>query len=107
VALAAWLKASRLKQNDAIFILSVGGGNFEKNVSVNLIKAIEYAKEKGAKVFGIVGRDGGYTKKVGDNVVVVPVVDEKLVTPHSEAFQAVVWHCLVSNPILQIQATKW
>jgi D-sedoheptulose 7-phosphate isomerase len=107
VALAAWLKASRLKQNDAIFILSVGGGNFEKNVSVNLIKAIEYAKEKGAKVFGIVGRDGGYTKKVGDNIVVVPVVDEKLVTPHSEAFQAVVWHCLVSNPILQIQATKW
>ena len=107
VALAAWLKASKLKQNDAIFILSVGGGNFEKNVSVNLIKAIEYAKEKGAKVFGIVGRDGGYTKKVGDNVVVVPVVDEKLVTPHSEAFQAVVWHCLVSNPILQIQATKW
>ena len=107
VALAAWLKASRLKQNDAIFILSVGGGNFEKNVSVNLIKAIEYAKEKGAKVFGIVGRDGGYTKKVGDNVVVVPVIDEKLVTPHSEAFQAVVWHCLVSNPILQIQATKW
>ena len=107
VALAAWLKASRLNKNDAIFILSVGGGNFEKNVSVNLIKAIEYAKEKGAKVFGIVGRDGGYTKKVGDNVVVVPVVDEKLVTPHSEAFQAVVWHCLVSNPILQTQATKW
>ena len=107
VALAAWLKASRLNHNDAIFILSVGGGNFERNVSVNLIKAIEYAKEKGAKVFGIVGRDGGYTKKVGDNVVVVPVVDEKLVTPHSEAFQAVVWHCLVSNPILQIQATKW
>ena len=107
VALATWLKVSRLKQNDAIFILSVGGGNFEKNVSVNLIKAVEYAKEKGAKVFGIVGRDGGYTKKVGDNIVVVPVVDEKLVTPHSEAFQAVVWHCLVSNPILQIQATKW
>ncbi len=107
VALAAWLKASRLKENDAIFILSVGGGNLEKNVSVNLIKAIEYAKEKNAKVFGIVGRDGGYTKKIGDNVIVVPVVDEKLVTPHSEAFQAVVWHCLVSSPILQIQATKW
>ena len=107
VALAAWLKASRLKENDAIFILSVGGGNLEKNVSVNLIKAIDYAKEKNAKVFGIVGRDGGYTKKNGDNVIVVPVVDEKLVTPHSEAFQAVVWHCLVSSPILQIQATKW
>ena len=107
VALAAWLKASRLKENDAIFILSVGGGNLEKNVSVNLIKAIDYAKEKNAKVFGIVGRDGGYTKKNGDNIIVVPVVDEKLVTPHSEAFQAVVWHCLVSSPILQIQATKW
>lgn len=107
VALAAWLKASKLRSNDAIFILSVGGGNQEKNVSVNLIKAIEYAKEMHAKVFGIVGRDGGYTKKVGDNVVVVPVVDEKLVTPHSEAFQAIVWHCLVSHPMLQIQATKW
>jgi len=106
-ALAAWLKGSKLGENDAIFILSVGGGNLEKNVSVNLIKAIDYAKEKNAKVFGIVGRDGGYTKKVGDNVVVVPVVDEKLVTPHSEAFQAVVWHCLVSHPELQIEATKW
>ena len=106
-ALAAWLKASKLKSNDAILILSVGGGNQEKQVSVNLIKAIEYAKEKNAKVFGIVGRDGGFTKKAGDNVVVVPVVDEKLVTPHSEAFQAVVWHCLVSHPMLQIQATKW
>ena len=107
VALAAWLKASNLKSNDAILILSVGGGNLEKQVSVNLIRAIEYAKEKNAKVFGIVGRDGGFTKKAGDNVVVVPVVDEKLVTPHSEAFQAVVWHCLVSHPLLQIQATKW
>ena len=107
VALAAWLKASRLDENDAIFILSVGGGNSEKNVSVNLIRAIEYAKQKSAAVFGIVGRDGGYTKKAGDVVVVVPVVDEKLVTPHSEAFQAVVWHCLVSHPMLQIQATKW
>ena len=106
-ALAAWLKASNLKSNDAILILSVGGGNLEKQVSVNLIRAIEYAKEKNAKVFGIVGRDGGFTKKAGDNVVVVPVVDEKLVTPHSEAFQAVVWHCLVSHPLLQIQATKW
>ena len=107
IALAAWLKASRLDENDAIFILSVGGGNSEKNVSVNLIRAIEYAKQKSAAVFGIVGRDGGYTKKAGDVVVVVPVVDEKLVTPHSEAFQAVVWHCLVSHPMLQIQATKW
>ncbi|MEJ7692853.1 SIS domain-containing protein [Daejeonella sp.] len=106
-ALAAWLRTSNLKQNDAVLILSVGGGNLEKNVSVNLIRAIEYAKEKNSKVFGIVGRDGGFTKEVGDNVVVIPVVDEKLVTPHSEAFQAVVWHCLVSHPMLQIQATKW
>ena len=107
VALAAWLKASHLNEKDAIFIFSVGGGNSERNVSVNLIKAIEYAKEKSASVFGIVGRDGGYTKKTGDVVVVVPVVDERLVTPHSEAFQAVVLHCLVSHPMLQIQATKW
>jgi len=74
---------------------------------VNLIQAIDLAHERKAKVFGIVGRDGGYTKKVGDVVVLVPVVDDKLVTPHSEAFQAVVWHCLVSHPVLQIQATKW
>ena len=106
-ALAGWLIGSRLETKDAIFILSVGGGNMEKQVSVNLIKAIDLAKERKAKVFGIVGRDGGYTKKVGDVVVLVPVVDDKLVTPHSEAFQTVVWHCLVSHPSLQIQATKW
>jgi len=104
---AGWLKGSRLEAKDALFILSVGGGNFEKQVSVNLILAIDLARERKAKVFGIVGRDGGYTKKVGDVVVLVPVVDDKLVTPHSEAFQAVVWHCLVSHPVLQIQATKW
>lgn len=106
-AFAGWLKGSKFDTKDALFILSVGGGNLEKQVSVNLIKAIDLAKEKQAKVFGIVGRDGGYTKKTGDVVVLVPVVDEKLVTPHSEAFQAVVWHCLVSHPVLQIQATKW
>jgi len=106
-ALAGWLKGSRLNSKDAILILSVGGGNMEKQVSVNLIKAIDLALEIKAKVFGIVGRDGGYTKKVGDVVVLVPVVDDKLVTPHSEAFQAVIWHCLVSHPNLQIQATKW
>ncbi|MAE08754.1 MAG: sugar isomerase [Bacteroidetes bacterium] len=106
-ALAGWLKGSRLNKNDALFILSVGGGNLEKQVSVNLIKAIDFARKKEAKVFGIVGRDGGYSKKMGDNIVLVPVVDDKLVTPHSEAFQAVVWHCLVSHPELQIQATKW
>ncbi len=106
-ALAGWLIGSKLEEKDAIFILSVGGGNAEKKVSVNLIKAIDLAKEKKAKIFGIVGRDGGYTKKTGDVVVLVPVVDDRLVTPHSEAFQAVIWHCLVSHPALQIQATKW
>ncbi|MCX6222393.1 MAG: SIS domain-containing protein [Bacteroidia bacterium] len=106
-ALAGWLIGSKLKAKDAIFILSVGGGNAEKKVSVNLIKAIDLAKEKKAKIFGIVGRDGGYTKMTGDVVVLVPVVDDRLVTPHSEAFQAVIWHCLVSHPALQIQATKW
>ena len=106
-ALAGWLQGSRLEEKDALFILSVGGGNIEKQVSVNLIKAIDLARERKTQVFGIVGRDGGYTKKMGDSVVLVPVVDDKLVTPHSEAFQAVVWHCLVSHPLLQIQATKW
>ena len=106
-ALEGWLKGSKLEATDALFILSVGGGNLDKQVSVNLIKAIDFAQERNAKVFGIVGRDGGYSKKMGDIVVLVPVVDDKLVTPHSEAFQAVVWHCLVSHPVLQIQATKW
>ncbi len=104
---AGWLKGSNLKETDAIFVLSVGGGNLEKQVSVNLIQAIDLARERKAKVFGIVGRDGGYTKKHGDVVLLIPVVDEQLVTPHSEAFQAVVWHCLVSHPDLQVQATKW
>ena len=106
-ALAEWLKVSRLQANDALFIMSVGGGNQEKQVSVNLIQAIDLARERGSKVFGIVGRDGGYTKRMGDVVVLVPTVDEQLVTPHTEAFQAIVWHCLVSHPIVQIRATKW
>ncbi|MBU1012580.1 MAG: SIS domain-containing protein [Bacteroidetes bacterium] len=106
-ALAAWLKISKLDSKDALFIMSVGGGNIEKQVSVNLVQAIDLAVERKAKVFGIVGRDGGYTQIKGDAVVLVPVVDDKLITPHSEAFQAVVWHCLVSHPALQIQATKW
>ena len=106
-ALAAWLKVSRLSSKDALLILSVGGGNLEKGVSVNLIQAIDLARERKAKVFGIVGRDGGHTKQAGDVVVVVPPVSEKNVTPHSEAFQAVVWHCLVSHPSLQMEPTKW
>ncbi len=102
-----WLKVSRIGEKDAILVFSVGGGNLEKNVSPNLVSAIEEAKKRGAKVLGIVGRDGGYTKQVGDVVVVIPTVEESRVTPHSEAFQAVVWHCLVSHPNLQKNATKW
>jgi len=104
---AGWLKVSNAKSNDAVFVLSVGGGNLERNVSPNIVMALKLAKERGLKIFGVVGRDGGYTKKVGDCVVVVPTVDESRVTPHAEAFQGVVWHCLVSNPVLQQMATKW
>jgi D-sedoheptulose 7-phosphate isomerase len=102
-----WLKVSRANAKDAILIFSVGGGNLEKNVSPNIVSAIEEAKSRGVRVLGIVGRDGGYTKKAGDCVVVVPTVEESRVTPHAEAFQAVIWHCLVSHPKLQKNATKW
>jgi D-sedoheptulose 7-phosphate isomerase len=102
-----WLKVSRAGAKDAIFIFSVGGGNLERNVSPNIVSAIQEAKSRGMKVFGVVGRDGGYTKKAGDVVVVIPTVADARVTPHSEAFQAVVWHCLVSHPKLQKNATKW
>src|SRR5262249_640480 len=102
-----WLKTSRLKPTDALFIFSVGGGNLEKNVSPNLVRALQYAKKVGTKVLGVVGRDGGYTAKVGDAVSIVPTVNAEAVTPHSEAFQAVIWHLLVSHPRLKIQQTKW
>lgn len=102
-----WLKVSRANAKDAIFIFSVGGGNLEKNVSPNLVAAIQEAKSRNMKVFGIVGRDGGYTKKAGDVVVVVPTTHDMRVTPHAEEFQGVVWHCLVSHPKLQKNATKW
>jgi len=102
-----WLKVSRADSDDAVLVFSVGGGNAEKNVSPNIIAGLDVAKERGLKIFGIIGRDGGYTKKVGDVVVVIPTVSDDRVTPHAEAFQAVVWHCLVSHPILQIQSTKW
>lgn len=102
-----WLKVSRANAKDAIFVLSVGGGNLEKNVSPNLVAAIQEAKKRGLRVLGIVGRDGGYTKQQGDAVVLVPTVEASRVTPHAEAFQGVIWHCLVSHPKLQLNATKW
>jgi D-sedoheptulose 7-phosphate isomerase len=104
---SGWLEISRLSSKDALLIMSVGGGDAERGVSVNLIKAIELAKQTGAKVFGIVGKSTGYTAKNGDVVVIIPQVNVDRVTPLSESFQAVVWHCLVSHPALQIKATKW
>jgi D-sedoheptulose 7-phosphate isomerase len=102
-----WLKVSRADSADAVMVFSVGGGNLEKNVSPNIVSCLQEAKSRGLKIFGIVGRDGGYTKQVGDNVVVVPALSPARVTPHTEAFQAVIWHCLVSHPKLQKNATKW
>lgn len=104
---ADWLKVSRLKKEDALFILSVGGGSAEKNVSPNLVKAIDYAKSAGASILGIVGRDGGYTARQASACVVIPVVNAESITPHTEAFHAVIWHLLVSHPDLKSAATKW
>ena len=102
-----WLKVSKLNSRDAIFIFSVGGGNIEKKVSTNLVKSVDFSKKVGSKILGVVGCDGGYTKKNGNTVIVVPTIDKSLVTPHTEAFQALVWHCLVSHPALQKNKTKW
>ena len=102
-----WLKVSRLAAADAVLVFSVGGGNVEKNVSPNLVAALRYAKEIGATILGVVGRDGGYTATVADACVIVPTVNPQNVTPHTEAFQAVVWHLLVSHPTLKVAETKW
>jgi D-sedoheptulose 7-phosphate isomerase len=102
-----WLKGSHLRKGDALLIFSVGGGNREKNVSVNLVRSLELAREVGAKIFGIVGRDGGYTKQVADACVLIPTVSAERTTPHTEGFAAVVWHLLVSHPALQKSVTKW
>jgi D-sedoheptulose 7-phosphate isomerase len=102
-----WLKGSRIRREDAVFIFSVGGGNLEKNISPNLVSALKLAKEVGASVLGIVGRDGGYTKQVADACVLIPTVNDGTITPHSEAFQGVVWHLLVSHPVLKKVETKW
>jgi D-sedoheptulose 7-phosphate isomerase len=102
-----WLKGSRLNNKDGVFVFSVGGGNQEKNVSVNLVRALEYAEKTGAKVLGIVGRDGGYTGKVADACLIVPTVNTNTVTPHTESFQAVIWHLLVSHPLMRMAEMKW
>ena len=102
-----WLKGSRLTAKDCIFVFSVGGGNAEKNVSVTLVNALRYAKEEGAKVIGVVGRDGGYTAKVADACVIIPTVNSKTVTPQTEAFQSIIWHLIVSSPSLQKFEMKW
>ncbi len=102
-----WLKVSRLREDDLILVFSVGGGNLEKNVSPNLVAALKYAQNVGARITGIVGRDGGFTAQVADACVIIPTINSESVTPHTEAFQAVVWHLLVSHPILKQSQTKW
>jgi len=102
-----WLKGSRINSKDCVFVLSVGGGNAEKNISNNLVQSLKCAKEVGAKIIGIVGRDGGYTAKVADACVIVPTVNSETVTPHTESFQAVIWHLLVSHPDMKAFEMKW
>ncbi len=104
---AEWLKISRVGAGDAVLIFSVGGGNVEKNVSVNLVRAIDEARGRGAKVFGVVGKDGGYTRQVADECVLIPVISADRITPHTEGLAAVVWHILVSHPALKVVQTKW
>ncbi len=106
-SLVNWLKISNLSKKDAIFIFSVGGGNLIKKISVNLIEAVKFAKKRKAKIFGVVGKQNGYVAKHGDNVIIIPEVNKKHVTPYSEAYQAVIWHSIVSHPLLQKNKTKW
>lgn len=103
----AWLKGSRLRREDGVFVFSVGGGSLDRNISPNLVRALQYARDAGAAIVGVVGRDGGFTATVADACVIVPTVNADTVTPHSEAFQAVVWHLLVSHPRLKAAGTKW
>jgi D-sedoheptulose 7-phosphate isomerase len=102
-----WLKTSKLSNKDMLFILSVGGGNIEKNVSPNLVEALKLAKETGSKIIGIVGKDGGYTAKVADAVIIIPIVNNENITPHTEAFQSLILHLMVSHPKLKSKQTKW
>jgi D-sedoheptulose 7-phosphate isomerase len=102
-----WLQGSRLSDRDGVFVFSVGGGNAEKNISLNIVRALQYAKDQGAKIFGVIGRDGGFTARVADACVIVPTVNPETVTPHTEAFQGVVWHLIVSHPDLRRFEMKW
>jgi len=102
-----WLKISKLGTDDLVMVFSVGGGNTEKKISVNIVNSLQYAKDKGAKICGIVGRDGGYTARIADACVIIPMVNPETITPHTEAFQAVIWHLLVSHPDLQVNKMKW
>jgi len=102
-----WLKGSRLSATDMVFVFSVGGGDLERNISPNLVRALQYARETGAAICGVVGRGGGYTAQVADACVVIPTVNPQTVTPHTESFQALIWHLLVSHPALQVSAMKW
>ncbi|XGB40493.1 MAG: SIS domain-containing protein [Cyanobacteria bacterium LVE1205-1] len=102
-----WLRVSKLQSKDVLFIFSVGGGNLERKISLNLVEAIKLAKSVGAKIIGVVGRDGGYTAQFADVCVVIPTVNPETITPHSEAFQSVIWHLLVSHPKLKVNQTKW
>ena len=107
VTILNWLKVSRFNNKDGVLVFSVGGGNAEKNISNNLVKVMNYAKKIGSKITGIVGKDGGYTKQVGDAVLVIPSVNQNHITPITEGFQALIWHLLVSHPLLQVKPTKW
>ncbi len=104
---AEWLKGSKLGKNDGVFVFSVGGGDLEKNISANLVRALQYAKAVGARVLGIVGRDGGYTGKVADACLIVPTISDNTVTPHTESFQSVIWHLIVSHPQMRLSEMKW
>ncbi len=102
-----WLSGSRLGKNDAVFVFSVGGGNNEKKISVNIVNALEYAKDVGAKILGVVGKDGGYTRKVADACVIIPTISPDTITAHTESFQAVIWHLIVSHPEIRVSEMKW
>ncbi|MDQ3021677.1 MAG: SIS domain-containing protein [Bacteroidota bacterium] len=102
-----WLKGSRMNSNDCVFIFSVGGGNIEKNVSVNLVNSLKYAKEVGSSIIGIVGKDGGYTAKAADACVIIPTVNNESITPHTESFQGTIWHLLVTHPLIKSFEMKW